>query len=411
MDNGQANTALRRKLEAGRTSVAASRQVTPAKALSTAFVQACDSRLGLVASVTSCSGRKATLAELLETIPEGGLLAVLEGPGEAQGLVVFDPPLLASVVEKLMTGRISDREPRPRRPTRTDAALSADLIDDVLRAFEAPLLGDPAARWSAGFGYSSFLDDPRPLGLMFEDIDYRVHTLVADLDGGRRSARMVLAVPAEGRGPVGRAEQDTDGGGPPSIPEPPLEEGAPPWADALKAQVMRGCVPVDAILWRISLPISTLERLQPGEELPIPAAAIDETEVLAVDGSLVVLGRLGQSGGRRAVRIAGAGMSDTDHAAEGRSHEPGPAGSGAGTVAALPGPDLPKMDDPLPGRVETHAAPSLPDPPGPADGDAASDDPLSGLPDLPDLPPLEGSGPDAEGGAPPMPDLPDLSKL
>jgi flagellar motor switch protein FliM len=417
MGNDEANTALRRKVEAGRTSVTASRQVTPAKALSTAFVQACDRRLGLVANVTSCSGRTGTLAELLDTIPEGGLLAVLEGPGEAQGLMVFDPALLSAVIEKLMTGQLADRPPRPRRPTRTDAALAADVIDEILRGFEAPFLGLPPARWAAGFGYDSFLDDPRPLGLMFDDIDYRVHRLVAELEGGRRTANMVLAVPFEGRGPLGRAAAAPSRGGdaPAPVSEPEAPDDAVPWSEALEAQVLRGTVALEAVLHRLRLPLAALEGLQPGCELPIPGAALDETMLVGADGCAIARGRLGQSGGRRAVRLSG-GLAQ-DSAGDAPAQEQ-PAGEGAGP--ALPGPGLPPM--PVAGSGESPDLPDLPDlaPPGgltpPGDlpdiGDGPSaggdGDPLAGLPDLDDLPSFGNTQEEGEAEIPAPPDLPKI---
>ena len=431
MGNGQANTALRRKVEAGRTSVAAARQVTPARALSTAFVQGCDSRLGLAATVTSCSARIGTLAELLDTLPEGGLLAVLEGPGEAQGLMVLDPPLLSALIEKLMTGELADRPSRPRRPTRTDAALAADLIDDILRGFEAPFLGTATARWAAGFGYGSHLDDVRPLELMFEDVDYRVHTLAADLEAGRRSATLVLAVPAEGRGAPGAAPAPGASGDAGAPPAPEAAEGAAemPWSAALEEQVMRGAVRLDAELARLRLPLSALEGLAPGQELPVPAAALDATRLIGADGATVARGRLGQSTGWRAVRLAGAadaallgvagtfgdrqdGQGGDGRGDDGRGDDGhggnGQGAQGAGTQGAAP---------------PSSGAASLPAPPSAGAGDAptgregAQADPLDGLPDLPPMPDGDwGEGPDAadpsgDGAAPDLPDLPDLPKL
>ncbi|MEE4118006.1 MAG: FliM/FliN family flagellar motor switch protein [Paracoccaceae bacterium] len=424
MGNEEANTALRRKVEAGRTSVTASRQVTPAKALSTAFVQACDRRLGLVANVTSCSGRTGTLAELLDTIPEGGLLAVLEGPGESQGLMVFDPALLSAVIEKLMTGQLADRPPRPRRPTRTDAALAADVIDEILRGFEAPFLGLPPARWAAGFGYDSFLDDPRPLGLMFDDIDYRVHRLIAELEGGRRTANMVLAVPAEGRGPMGQPAPGTQRGVSATAPtaEPEEPQDAVPWAEALEEQVLRGTVALEAVLHRLRLPLGALEGLQPGQELPIPGAALDETMLVGADGSAVARGRLGQSGGRRAVRLSGGAPGESAaRPADGASAEEQEPWSTPPGGAALPGPGMPAMPSLGAGGgadlTDPPDAGRLPDLPGLGGGDDAPGgdlDPLAGLPDLADLPPLPEAGGAAGGGADPLsalPELPDLPKV
>jgi len=299
MADGQGMSVLRRKAEAGRTSVAASREITPCKALSNAIVQTADSRLGLVVSVSSCSARIGTLPELLETLPEGGLLAVLEGPGEAQGLMVLDAAMLSAVIEMLMTGKLSSRTPQPRRPTRTDAALSADLIDEILRGFEAPFLGQSQARWAGGFGYGSFLDDPRPLGLMLEDIDYRIFRIAGDAASGARPFGLMLALPASGRGPLGHPAAGGQAhrpgpaaapgapdrrrgarragmaaGGP--LPAPPPEPESVPWEAALERQVLEGRVRLAAVLHRRHVPLAGLGAfrvVEPAADGPGPDGA------------------------------------------------------------------------------------------------------------------------------------------
>ncbi|MEE4118686.1 MAG: flagellar motor switch protein FliM, partial [Paracoccaceae bacterium] len=200
MADRQEKSVLRRKAEAGRTSAAATRLVTPCKALSTALVKAVDAHVGLEAAVRKCAMRTGTLAEVLETVPDGGLLAVLEGPDEAQGVMAFDAVLLSALIERLMTGALAARPPAPRRATRTDAALVADVIDAMLRRFEAALGAGGAGRWAAGFGYASFIESPRPLALMLEDADYRLLTLEVDLESGARAGSVMLVLPAGGAG-------------------------------------------------------------------------------------------------------------------------------------------------------------------------------------------------------------------
>ncbi|MEO1681573.1 MAG: FliM/FliN family flagellar motor C-terminal domain-containing protein [Pseudomonadota bacterium] len=423
MANGQGQAAgesiLKRKAEAGRNTVAASRQITPGKALSTAIVQAADKRLEMVVSTTSSTARTGTLSELLETVPEGGLLAVLEGPGDAQGLMALDATMLSALIEKMMTGRLSGRPPTPRRPTRTDAALVADVIDDVLRRFEAPFLGMSTARWAAGFGYSSYLDDPRPLGLMLEDIDYRMLSLALDVEKGARSCMLLLALPADGRGPLGRpAEMEGGGDWAPAHPggsrsggaarahgaahsEPEPEEQLS-WGDALERDVLQGRVSLDAVLHRFDLPIASLELLKPGLELPMPARVLDECAIVGADGAPIAQGRLGQSRSMRAVRLgasaAPAGADPSPYAGAAAEAQAAPMGE----IPPFQGASIAMADTPLPGPLEKGPTPALPE--------IDDDDPLAGLPprpDLPDLPGLPDIG-DSGTGLPALPDLPSI---
>jgi len=429
MGEEQATSVLRRKAAAGRVSVAAQRQITPCKALGQAVVQATDKRLDLAAAVTGCTMRTGTLAELLDTLPEGGLFAVLDGPAEALGLMVLDPAALSAVIEMTMTGRLAPRAPQPRRPTRTDAALTADLIDEILRRFEAPFEGTTPARWLAGFGYATFLDEARPLGLMLEDVDYRILSVQADLEKGRRSCGLMLALPAEGRGGlapgagVGRrapaGASSASGPTEAAVSGAADEAAAPPWEETIAAGVMAGRVTLDSRLYRFSLPIAALGSLAPGLELPIPADALDEAEIVAADGRCVVRGRLGQVGGHRAIRLhgaparaagpgAGAGRADAAGSA-GEVAADGEAGQVAEDVPA-PGmalPALPGLAAPVPAAPEADA-------PLPADDDPLAGLPMPDFPDLPDLPDLDAPGDaDAAPGSdfPDLPDLPDLPPL
>ncbi|MEM9902085.1 MAG: FliM/FliN family flagellar motor switch protein [Pseudomonadota bacterium] len=414
MADGQGISVLQRKAEAGRTSVAASRQVTPGKALSTAVVQSFDRRLDLVASVSACTMRQGTLAELLEMLPEGGLLAVLEGPGEAQGLMVLDAALLSAILEQTLMGRLATQPPGLRRPTRTDAALTADLIDDVLRAFEAPFLGDPGKRWIAGFGYANYLDDPRPLGLMMEDIDYRIFTLTAQLGGGVRDAKLLIALPADASAHRGAAEKAIGAGhsegssGRSSDPANADPDGTLPWGAALEARVLPGPTRLTAILHKVPMPISSIEALQPGMEIPVPAAAIDGTLLLGVDGLPVARGRLGQSGGRRAVRLAGRGGDVAGQHPGGPMAKAGGPAMPAPAAALPPGPSIAPVAEPA-------VLPSLPsEPAGGAPGDLPDLSALPALdapPDLPDLSDLPDPGDVPGGGLPDLPDLGDLPPL
>lgn len=288
---------LKRMAAAGREAAAAAAPAGPLRALEIAFRKAAQSEATLAASIDGGSERVASLSELLDGLPEQGLLGVLEGPGESQGLMVLDPVVLSTLIEKQTTGTVGATPPPARRATRTDAALAADLIDGTLRAFETALEGRQESRWAAGFGYTSHVETIRPLGLLLEEIDYRVFTLEADLELGKRKGRVILALPAEGRGPVvAPVARATDG-------RAGREQAA--WEAALHANVEDGDIRLEAIMHRFRMPISALAELIPGEEIPLPMAALDDVRFVASDGRSFGRGRLGQSRGHRAVRLHG----------------------------------------------------------------------------------------------------------
>jgi flagellar motor switch protein FliM len=112
-------------------------------------------------------------------------------------------------------GRISPQPPVPRKPTRTDAAMVAGFVDSALQDLELSLASDADLIWAGGFRYASYLDDPRPLGLLLEDVPYRVLAAEVSLSRGAKAGQVLLALPAEGRGKR------------PSAPRPPASGPVP----------------------------------------------------------------------------------------------------------------------------------------------------------------------------------------
>ena len=246
---------------------------------------------GLDLRVTALTEGRQTLAELLELPPDRALLAVVEGPGEGLGLMVLAPVVLATLIEVQTMGRSAPGAPVLRRPTRTDAAIAAGLIDRVLAVLAETLDDGPDRAWTAGFRYASYLEDPRPLDLLLEDAPYRVFRATVMLSPEREGA-VILALPASGRAlaPVGAAQPAA---GPP--PPPPV---------TLAQTGLAVSAELTAVLHRLSLPLSAVLALKPGDTLAIPASALDRIAIEGLDGRGLGEGKLGQNRGHRAVRLA-----------------------------------------------------------------------------------------------------------
>lgn len=242
------------------------------------------------------------LAEVLETPPDRALLIVLEGPCEGLGVLAIAPEVLSAMVEVLTIGRVGATGAPPRKPTRTDAALLAPMIDAALTDLEASLAEEVDLVWAGGWRYASFLDDPRPLGLMLEDVPYRVLQTVVSVGSGARRGNMILALPAEGRGQM------------PVPTLPPVDEAAQhlAFSAALTEGVEGAAAQLEAVLTRLAMPLSRVASLAPGDVLPLTAAALDRVSLEGLDGRKIAEGKLGQNRGMRALRLAeGAGAART----------------------------------------------------------------------------------------------------
>lgn len=284
--------AIRRKIEAS-TKPAEAGLAGAERSWRLALARSARDCFALDLEVTRLTCDRRSLPELLDMPPELALIAVLEGPREALGLIVLSPPVLAALLEVQTIGKVSPHPPTARKPTRTDAAMVAGFIDVALEMLEDGLQTDPDLIWTSGFRYASFLDDPRPLGLLLEDCPYRVLQTEVSLALGVKTGGLMLVVPADGRGerPLGMVDLHE-----------PAEERA--FAAALGDQVMAVDCVLEAVLHRMTIPLSAVMALQSGDLVPLPMAALDRIGLEGGDGRRLAEGRLGQNRGMRAVRLA-----------------------------------------------------------------------------------------------------------
>ena len=289
------DTVLRRKIASARAEV---QEGGPGadRGWRVALARAARDELKLALEVKALALGRAGLAEVLELPPDRSLIAVLEGPGEGLGVLAIAPEVLQAMVEALTIGRIGAAAPGPRRPTRTDAAMLAPMIDAALTDLEGALAQEADLTWAGGWRYASFLDDPRPLGLMLEDFGYRVMKAEVDLGHGQRQGGIVLILPAQGRMPqraAVRAPKDD-------------AHAQRAFAEALAEEVEGAACTLDAVLARISLPLSQVVHLAVGDVLPLSVAGVDKVCLEGMDGRRLAEGKLGQNRGMRALRLGAA---------------------------------------------------------------------------------------------------------
>lgn len=262
-----------------------------------AFARAARDMMQLPVDFVSLSMARLSLPELLDMPPEHALILMLEGPEDSLGLLILSPPLVSAMVEILTIGKCGTQAPEPRKPTRTDAAMLSPLADLALSYLEDALAGLPDLIWVGGFRFASFIEEARPLGLLLEDISYRALTARLSLAQGARTGDMVLVLPADGQGHQAHVTRQ------PALDGAPL----PDFASALAENVEGACCPLDAVLTRLSLPLSAVLRLSVDMMLPLPNAALDLIRCEGLDRRAVGEGRLGQHRGMRALRLTSGG--------------------------------------------------------------------------------------------------------
>jgi flagellar motor switch protein FliM len=307
---------LRRKAGAARAGARQRPEVE--RAIGLALARAAQDMMSLPIELGQIEGGRATLVELLDMPEPLALFAMLEGPGESLGFVMVTAPALAALIESQTIGRVTAAEPVARRPTRTDAAMTAGLIDRLFAEVERSLGAAQDAAWVVGYRYASFLDDPRPLGLLLEDTTYRVCRL--DLGFGAPVAKrgaILIALPATPRAGAAPRRQALAAASPASASDEllslrePGQEAAEAaaaaalrWSRSLEAAVMATPATLDAVLERVSMPLAAVLTLRPGMLLPLPTAALERLALEGPGGRRLAEGRLGQTRGLRAVRLS-----------------------------------------------------------------------------------------------------------
>lgn len=324
MADKETQSVLRRKLAAAR--VPAADGVPGAdRAWRLALARAARDAVKLALDVTALTMDRGGLSDVLERVPERALIAVLQGPAETLGVLLMSPEVMASVVEIQTIGKVNRGAPPVRKPTRTDAAMAAGLIDAALEGLEVALEDEADLDWAGGYRYGSHLDDARPLGLLLDDREYRVMTAQVSLGLGQRTGTVILALPAAGqRAKVPEADQ----------PDPEAMRHA--FSEALSERVAGAACTMVATLARLSLPLAEITALSEGVVLPLRQASIERIRLEGLDGRILGEGRLGQNRGMRAVRLVEAPAATGLGGAAGRPPLPRASRHGAVTLDAPP---------------------------------------------------------------------------
>jgi flagellar motor switch protein FliM len=257
-----------------------------------ALARAARDAMGLDLEFRSLAISRQSLAEILEVVPDRALLALLDGPQGGLGVIMLGASVTATLIEKQTLGKIGAQPPVLRKASRIDAAMVAGIIDRALVGLDETLMEEADLIWAGGFRYASFLEDARPLGLMLEDEPYRVLSAEVALGDAGREGRVILVLPAAGRGtsPALLADVATD--------------DAPHFTEALSAQVMQADCRLDAVIGRMRLPLRQIVALQVGETLLLPSAALDTISLETVEGRHIAAARLGQHRGMRALKLS-----------------------------------------------------------------------------------------------------------
>lgn len=279
--------------------------LTPAKACSVAIARAASELFDLPMMAKDVALGGVTLAELPEVLPEPALLAILQGPEDAIGVMAISLEAVIALIEIQTVNQITTRPLLRRKATRADALMCAEFINKLLEELGAELGVIEGFEGIGMFRYASNLDEPRPLQLILSDVPHRCVT--SQLRIGRdhmREATIFLALPQSSisKHPLpdppdrGRDNVEVEVV---SAPEPPAKT-----SPTLAAAVQDCLVDVVGVLTRRQITLGELRALQPGKMLSLPRANLNKTRLELSTGEVLATGKLGEATGCYAIRIA-----------------------------------------------------------------------------------------------------------
>ncbi|NVO57215.1 FliM/FliN family flagellar motor switch protein [Rhodobacteraceae bacterium B1Z28] len=277
------SAALARKLSVGKDDLR-DRPRSVLRALRLGFARAAGDRLNLPLAVIGVKQSNRSQDDLVQMIGEDWLLLLFNGT-EGVAAACLDPGFVSAIVQTQTIGEVTADPSEARAFTDTDAAMVAPLIEEAL--IRAVALVEAAADQVclSGYEFASRAADLRSMSLGLVDDTYRIFDLTVDLAGGLRQGQISILLPdlPVMSAPVEDAQVDTG---------PCLEQSS----GVLRAEL-------NAVLCKMTLPLAGLSGLEVGGLLPLASARLDRTEILTIDRTSAAVGRLGQCGGLRAIRL------------------------------------------------------------------------------------------------------------
>jgi flagellar motor switch protein FliM len=264
----------------------------------------------------------------IAALPDHGLVAALEEEG-SRGLLGLAPGLVDALVEVQTTGRVEAAELPPRQVTRIDEALARDFIDLVLAAFARETATIEARDWPDRLGYGSRIRDRGQISLLLPEGSYTILSADLGFDGVERRTSLVLVLPSN-PALARRAAPDR--------PRPV----DPAWVAARTRLIETLQLPLEVVLMRVTQPLGEVQRLAVGDLLPFGVGDLQEVSLETLEGRVLAHGRLGQLGGRRALRLPPRPVSK-------------PAAGAPDGLPTDPAPPQPALQPALPTRTETEA--------------------------------------------------------
>ncbi|SDW17142.1 Type III flagellar switch regulator (C-ring) FliN C-term [Ruegeria halocynthiae] len=292
-------SALARKLSAAQGGAETPRSIL--RALRLGLARAAGEGMGLALSVIGAKQAVRTQEDMAGRLKGGWLLLLFSSDQGGIAAACLDPGCVSAIVQQQTIAMVTSDPPPERVFTDTDAAMVAPLVEDTLSRAQKLVESSADMTSLSGFEFASRAEDRRSLILALVDEAYRMFDLTVELACGARQGEVCILLPER---PLSDEEQAAE------ITQPGMNLDQA--SGVIRAEL-------NTVISRMSLPLTALSELSVGDVLPLQDARVDRVEVLAIDRARTAIGRLGQCGGMRAVRINEQRLTPALPASEGQA--------------------------------------------------------------------------------------------
>ncbi|MGI9393860.1 MAG: FliM/FliN family flagellar motor switch protein [Boseongicola sp.] len=254
------------------------------KLLAVALPRTADELLDLQVEIQSVSFGLLDQSGVVATLNESDLICRMSGVGLGAGLIIVDNQFLAALIEFQTLGKVSGSPPAERSPTNTDVTFVSDILDQWLSdmARLGSDQGPAEVLLPTGYARDAGRLDLRAVELALDPGQYRSLTITVDFGEKAKLGKI-------------------------SIYTPKVAASGAKTLDAtlgcqLKTHLLDAPVEMTAVLAREPLSLEEITNLRAGDVFPLPEAQLQSVRLEVEGGELIAMARLGQAGGKRAVR-------------------------------------------------------------------------------------------------------------
>lgn len=292
----QQHTSILRRMAGRQGQDVGQNPLTSSRAVRIALTKVAQDSVGLNLTVGSIDEVVQPLDDMLAELSDDLMLVALRRGGNLAGLAAVDMQLRAAVVEMQTVRAVAEKPVESRAATRTDKRMCDPLLNGLIATLPHAVAGTEFEGWLDNASPGEMLQSVRSAGLVLDDHPYRVLRLQVTLAGGGREGMIALILPllTQHIAPAAPVSDKID------------------WPMAFQATVCEAPLAFDAELCRFDMPIGQAENLSVGDLIPLEGCTVASVQLRALDGQAIRHARLGQSNGRRAIRIAPQELPDME---------------------------------------------------------------------------------------------------